>query len=565
MIPAGEPRSRPLGETAVEGRFLARCGFAWRHICRDAPDVAERYRDYMQEIIKKVPKVVVPVPQAQPQLVEGPQIRTPPGLAKVGRTRLCGEPSHAQLMRDGDRPTISEHVPQQFCIASDVGDDDDRWRALEDRMTSCEEAIGQLVVDIIHCPVPDLLGAGGTIGVRAEATMGTCVVAAGADGDARLVAEHDQLHGGDLGMRETAVVETQAVADGADGGAKFGAERNQPPCGGLGMREGAAVGACTVAAGTDGGARLSAEHDQLGAERNQPPCGDLGVREGAAVGARTVAAGADGGARLGVERDQLQGGDLGVRGGAAVGPHAVAEGADVREGASVGVCDAAAGAVGGAQLGAERDQLQCGDVGMREGAVVGTHPVADGADGGTQLGAKCNKLPCGDLGVAAKQEARRQQMIEGMMQLTRELEATLGNCDDIELLTDAQRDKYRAVSKASEHGHLEERRAARDLIEEARTDKGALRTALLAWVSNERKLRRLAVAMRWTQTADTSRERVVRGRVGKIVSAVGKKPRLLLELLDGVEQTQPWTDALASMVGELEKCLTRCQSSQSHV
>ena len=42
-------------------------------------------------------------------------------------------------------------------------------------------------------------------------------------------------------------------------------------------------------------------------------------------------------------------------------------------------------------------------------------------------------------------------------------------------------------------------------------------------------------------------------------------PRLLFELLDGVEQTQPWTDALASMVGELEKCLTRCQSSQSHV
>ena len=69
--------------------------------------------------------------------------------------------------------------------------------------------------------------------------------------------------------------------------------------------------------------------------------------------------------------------------------------------------------------------------------------------------------------------------------------------------------------------------------------------------------------MWWTQTADTSGESALRRHVSKFIGAVGKKPHLMLELLDGVEQAQPWSSGLSTMLGEMEECLDVKSSSPS--
>ena len=150
--PALKLRGRPAGETAVEDRFLARCGFAWRHICRDAPAVAQRYTDHIQGILKGTPKVLPPIPLLQERTV-----RTPPGLAEYG-----------SLMLSAEGPAITAGDPQQFCIASDAGEDDSRWRALEERVAESEEKIRELVAAICNCPFQDMTRAGSILGPLAE-------------------------------------------------------------------------------------------------------------------------------------------------------------------------------------------------------------------------------------------------------------------------------------------------------------------------------------------------------------------------------------------------------------
>ena len=158
----------------------------------------------------------------------------------------------------------------------------------------------------------------------------------------------------------------------------------------------------------------------------------------------------------------------------------------------------------------------------------------------------------------------RQKLIlmEAMEHLCQELATSIDGCADGEVLSNDLRAKFRIVAKASEHGHLAERQAARNLLDGKCPTKAATRAALLGWISNEKRLRRLYACMQMHQPVDTTREKVVRCKVGGIIGAVGKKPHLLLALMSGLEQAQPWSNALASMIVDMEKCMARGTGNQ---
>ena len=111
--PSEETRSRPSGETDAESRFLSRC-FGWRHVCRDAPGTAWRYRETMKELLGLLAN--------DPK--EGRKIRAPPGLTEYGP------------------------IPQGRLASFGQAQQASLGLGLEDRVAQCEETMRKLVVAI---------------------------------------------------------------------------------------------------------------------------------------------------------------------------------------------------------------------------------------------------------------------------------------------------------------------------------------------------------------------------------------------------------------------------------
>ena len=155
--------------------------------------------------------------------------------------------------------------------------------------------------------------------------------------------------------------------------------------------------------------------------------------------------------------------------------------------------------------------------------------------------------------------ASRKRTAMAEMEFTlQELTLALENCRDGLPLPVAQRARLGRVARASEHGFLAERRCARALIDEGdrAQSKEALRTACSTWVENERRLDKLCCAMQWPRQVEPSQERVTCCMLAKVASGVGKRPRLLIEILHAVEQSQPWSQSMAEKMKELALRLT---------
>jgi hypothetical protein len=77
---------------------------------------------------------------------EEQKLRAPPGLTERGPI------SQGRLAPPGLAQQASPGLAQQFCIASDDGDNEGRWQDLGDRVAQCEETMRKLVVAICECP-----------------------------------------------------------------------------------------------------------------------------------------------------------------------------------------------------------------------------------------------------------------------------------------------------------------------------------------------------------------------------------------------------------------------------
>ena len=81
------------------------------------------------------------------------------------------------------------------------------------------------------------------------------------------------------------------------------------------------------------------------------------------------------------------------------------------------------------------------------------------------------------------------------------------------------------------------------------------RHAYYEWLSNERNLDDLWYTVLGKSCRDPARDRVICGRMSKILPGARKKPTMLDEHLDELEQMHPWSRALANKLFEIEDCL----------
>ena len=146
--------------------------------------------------------------------------------------------------------------------------------------------------------------------------------------------------------------------------------------------------------------------------------------------------------------------------------------------------------------------------------------------------------------------------------LRQDLRKAIENCRTGKALTGEQRVELKEPAAERRQDLLDERREARQNINVAQAgkDKEVLREAIWDWLTNERYLDELECTMAQHNAGDSKRDQCISRRVDEIANDVRKKPKLVLAMLQELEEAHPWTRSLANKLCEVEDMLVALPS-----